>query len=106
MFYIFIEQYPGYFKIIDVIFNDASDLSKGLIYPYEGSVIEEVFKQETNIIVGNSITYVSPVDRQLFAAHGCASHVLVPLIFEGYVSGVLALASKKAGFFEALFSGG
>jgi adenylate cyclase len=89
----------GYLKIFDLLINGPSNLIKGTSYPYKGSIIEKVFKQETSLIVDNTFSSTNAVDLELFADHGCTSGMLAPLKRDGTVTGILALTAKEVGVF-------
>ncbi|MGD8946655.1 MAG: GAF domain-containing protein, partial [Desulfobacterales bacterium] len=93
------ENKPGYLKITDFFSSGPSNIAKGNSYPFQGSVVEKVFKQETAIIVECSDTVTNPIDHILFKDHGCRSCLLAPLKSEETVSGVMVLATKKSGVF-------
>ncbi len=65
---------PGHLKIFDLLISGPSNLTKGTSYPIKGSIIEKVFKQETSLLVDNTNSIASSMDRELFADHGL--HVL------------------------------
>ena len=89
----------GHLKIFDLLINGPSNLTKGASYPYKGSIIEKVFKQETSLIVDNTFSSTNTVDRELFADHGCTAGMLAPLKRDGAVTGILALTAKEVGVF-------
>jgi adenylate cyclase len=89
----------GHLKIFDLLMNGPSNLTKGASYPYKGSIIEKVFKQETSLIVDNTFSSTNTVDRELFADHGCTAGMLAPLKRDGAVTGILALTAKEVGVF-------
>jgi adenylate cyclase len=89
----------GHLKIFDLLINGPSNLAKGASYPYKGSIIEKVFKQETSLIVDNTFSSSNAVDRELFADHGCTAGMLAPLKRDGNVTGILALTAKEVGVF-------
>lgn len=89
----------GHLKILDLLINGPSNLSKGASYPYKGSIIEKVFKQETSLVVDNTFSSTNAVDRELFADQGCTSGLLAPLKRDGTVTGILALTAKEVGVF-------
>jgi class 3 adenylate cyclase/putative methionine-R-sulfoxide reductase with GAF domain len=94
------EVKPGHLKIFDLLISGPSNLTKGASYPYKGSIIEKVFKQETTLIVDNTVEFDdNRVDRELFSDHGNTSCLLAPLKSDGLVTGVLALAAKDVGIF-------
>ncbi len=89
----------GHLKIFDLLINGPSNLTKGASYPYKGSLIEKVFKQETSLIVDNTFSSANAVDRELFADNGCSAAMLAPLKTDGTVTGILALTTKEVGVF-------
>jgi class 3 adenylate cyclase len=89
----------GHLKIFDLLISGTSNLNKGASFPYKGSIIEKVFKQETSLIVDNTCLSANAVDRGLFAEHGCTCCLLAPLKTDGIVTGVLALTAKEVGIF-------
>jgi class 3 adenylate cyclase/GAF domain-containing protein len=89
----------GHLKIFDLLISGTSNLNKGASFPYKGSIIEKVFKQETSLIVDNTCSSANAVDRGLFAEHGCTCCLLAPLKTDGIVTGVLALTAKEVGIF-------
>ena len=93
------ESKLGHLKIFDLLINGPSNLTKGASYPYKGSIIEKVFKQETSMIVDNTFSSTNAVDRELFADHGCTAGMLAPLKKDGAVSGILALTAKEVHIF-------
>ena len=93
---------PGYLKIFDLLVHGPSNIAKGTCYPYQTSVIDKVFKQETTLIVDDSASFANPVDRQLFTKHGCKSCLLTPLKTDGIVTGILALGAKETGQFHRI----
>ena len=93
------ESKLGHLKIFDLLINGPSNLTKGASYPYKGSIIEKVFKQETSMIVDNTFSSTNAVDRELFADHGCTAGMLAPLKKDGAVSGILALTAKEVRVF-------
>ncbi|MCK5419798.1 MAG: GAF domain-containing protein, partial [Desulfobacterales bacterium] len=93
------ETKTGHLKIFDLLISGPSNLNKGASYPYKGSIIEKVFKQETSLTVDNTCSSTNAVDRELFAEHGCTSCLLAPLKTDGIVTGVLALTAKEIGIF-------
>jgi class 3 adenylate cyclase/putative methionine-R-sulfoxide reductase with GAF domain len=94
------EAKTGHLKIFDLLINGLSNLNKGASYPYKGSIIEKVFKQETSLIVDNTASSTNAVDRELFADNGCTSCLLAPLKTDGLVTGVLALTAKEVTIFS------
>jgi adenylate cyclase len=93
------ENKLGHLKIFDLLINGPSNLTKGASYPYKGSIIEKVFKQETSLIVDNTFSSANEVDRDLFADNGCTCGMLAPLKKDGAVTGILALTAKEVGVF-------
>jgi len=93
------ESKPGYLKITDFFSSGPSNIAKGSSYPFQGSVTEKVFKQETAIIVERFDAVTNPIDHVIFKDHGCRSCLLAPLKSEDTVSGVMVLATKKSGVF-------
>ena len=96
------ETKTGHLKIFDLLISGPSNLNKGASYPYKGSIIEKVFKQETSLIVDNTCSSTNAVDRELFADNGCTSCLLAPLKTDGLVTGVLALTAKDVAVFSNL----
>ena len=96
------EMKTGHLKIFDLLISGPSNLNKGASYPYKGSIIEKVFKQETSLIVDNTCSSTNAVDRELFADHRCTSCLLAPLKTDGLVTGVLALTAKDVTVFSNL----
>ena len=94
------ESKTGHLKIFDLLINGPSNLNKGASYPYKGSIIEKVFKQETSLIVDNTCSSTNAVDRELFTDNGCTSCLLAPLKTDGLVTGVLALTAKEVAIFS------
>ncbi len=94
------EAKTGHLKIFDLLISGSSNLNKGASYPYKGSIIEKVFKQETSLIVDNTCSSTNAVDRELFADNGCTSCLLAPLKTDGLVTGVLALTAKDVAIFS------
>jgi class 3 adenylate cyclase/GAF domain-containing protein len=93
------ETKAGHLKIFDLLISGSSNINKGASYPYKGTIIEKVFKQETSLVVDNTCSSTNAVDRELFAEHGCTSCLLAPLKTDGIVTGVLALTAKDVGIF-------
>lgn len=91
---------PGSVRISDILSNGPSALIAGKSYPYGGSVIEEVFNQETTLIVDHGRPGSSMLDRILFQEHGCRSCLLAPLKADGRVYGVLILATREPDVFS------
>ena len=96
------ETKTGHLRIFDLLISGPSNLNKGASYPYKGSIIEKVFKQETSLIVDNTCSSTNAVDRELFADNGCTSCLLAPLKTDGLVTGVLALTAKDVAVFSNL----
>ena len=96
------ETKSGHLRIFDLLISGPSNLNKGASYPYKGSIIEKVFKQETSLIVDNTCSSTNAVDRELFADNGCTSCLLAPLKTDGLVTGVLALTAKDVAVFSNL----
>jgi len=93
---------PGYIKIVDLLIKGPSHIAKGSPYPYQDSVIEKVFKQETTLILDDAAAFDNSVDQRFFKEHGCRACLLAPLKTDGIVTGILALGTKKAGVFNGL----
>jgi class 3 adenylate cyclase/putative methionine-R-sulfoxide reductase with GAF domain len=93
---------PGYIKIVDLLIKGPSHIAKDSRYPYQDSVIEKVFKQETTIILDDPASFDNSLDQRLFKEHGCRSCLLAPLKTDGIVTGILALGTKKAGIFNGI----
>ena len=96
------ETKTGHLRIFDLLISGPSNLNKGASYPYKGSIIEKVFKQETSLIVDNTCSSSNAVDRELFAENGCTSCLLAPLKTDGLVTGVLALTARDVAVFSNL----
>jgi class 3 adenylate cyclase/GAF domain-containing protein len=97
------ERQPGHLKITDFLSHGPSNIVKDTGYPYVGSIIEKVFKQENALMVENAPTVKSPFDRIIFEDHGSRSCLLAPLKTEGKVTGILVLAAKKHDLFRDVY---
>lgn len=90
---------PGQLFVEDLLVSGSSKISKGSCYPYKGSFIEEVFKQEILLIIEDTNAYDHLLDNRIFKSHECRSGLVVPLKTDGIVGGVLVLASRDEGLF-------
>ena len=94
------ENKPGQVQISDILSSGPSALVGGNWYSYDGSVVEEVFKQETALIVDHGRPGASVLDRILFQEHDCRSCLFAPLRANGQVYGLLVLAAREPGAFN------
>lgn len=89
-------NWPGMVKLTDLFTNDTVNVSVGNRYDYSGSAIDRVMKQGAIRIVDSTAKLDNETDRELFAAQGYKACVLAPLVSNGEVSGVLALAGGSS----------
>jgi class 3 adenylate cyclase/putative methionine-R-sulfoxide reductase with GAF domain len=94
------QNWPGMVKLTDLFTNDTVNVSVGNRYDYQGSVIDRVMKQGALQIIDNTAELTNATDRELFAEQGYKACVLVPLLSNGEVNGVLALAAPSSRVFQ------
>jgi transcriptional regulator with GAF, ATPase, and Fis domain len=94
------QNWPGMIKLADLCTNDTMSVSVGDRYDYQGSVIDRVMKQGAIRIIDNTAELSNETDKGLFADQGYKACVLAPLISNGEVNGVLALAGRSSKVFH------
>jgi class 3 adenylate cyclase/putative methionine-R-sulfoxide reductase with GAF domain len=94
------QNWPGMVKLTDLFTNDTVNVSVGNRYDYQGSVIDRVMKQGAIRIIDTTTELKNETDKELFVDQGYKACVLAPLVSNGEVNGVLALADRSSKVFH------
>jgi class 3 adenylate cyclase/putative methionine-R-sulfoxide reductase with GAF domain len=94
------QNWPGMVKLTDLFTNDTMNVSVGDRYDYQGSVLDRVMKQGAIRVIDNTAELNNETDKGLFADQGYKACVLAPLISNGEVNGILALAGRSSKVFH------
>ena len=90
-----VENISDQIKIIDLLANEPTDISKKAFYQYQqGSIIDKVLKQGGTLIIDDTSVLSSEVEKKLFMNQGCKSCILAPLKMSGVINGMLALSAQ------------
>ncbi|MES0447877.1 MAG: GAF domain-containing protein, partial [Desulfobacterales bacterium] len=90
---------PGYLTVNDLMTSGTATISKGDCYPYEDSILADVMKHQTPLVINDTGSLSHSVEKELFANHGLKACILAPLLTDGIVTGILAMGAKKPGNF-------
>lgn len=90
---------PGYLTVNDLMTSGTATISRGDCYPYKDSILADVMKHQTHLIVNDTGSLSHSVEKELFANHGLKACILAPLLTDGIVTGILAIGAKKPGNF-------
>jgi GAF domain-containing protein/class 3 adenylate cyclase len=91
---------PQSLTVSDFYSEYPCHLIRGQSYPYLGSVFEAPLKQETTLEIDCSQVETNELDQALLREQGLKSCLLAPLVVEGQIHGILALANRQSGLFS------
>ena len=95
-----VENISDQIKIIDLLANESTDISKKSSYQYQqGCIIDKVLKQGGTLIIDDTSVLSSEVEKKLFVEPGYESCILTPLKMSGVINGILVLTAQEADIF-------
>ncbi len=95
-----VDNKPGYFRIDDLIARSSTTIRQGAVYSWQDTNVSAALQQKTPLLVNRNGSHSSGIEKELFANNDIQSCLLVPLLTDGIVSGILALAARKTGDFS------
>lgn len=93
------QNWPGTVKVADIYANDTHTFAPGDRFSCEGSVIDLVMKQKSNMLLTETSTLTNPTDRLLLVGLGYRAIQLTSLIVDGEVVGILIFAAHSENIF-------
>ncbi|MCJ7617937.1 MAG: GAF domain-containing protein [Desulfobacterales bacterium] len=95
-----VENISDQIKIIDLLANKPTDISKKTFYQYQqGSIIDKVLRQGSTLIIDDTSVLSSEIEKKLFVNQGCKSCILAPLKMSGVINGLLVLTAQEPDMF-------
>ena len=80
-------------SVLEFFSSIPTSLTKGIDFPYAGSIIDKVIKQESSLLIDDVYQLTHPLEQDLFAKHNLITCFLSPLKIDGMIRGVLALGA-------------
>ena len=80
-------------SVLEFFSSIPTSLTKGTDFPYAGSVIDKVIKQESSLLIDDVYQLTHPLEQDLFAKHNLITCFLSPLKIDGMIRGVLVLGA-------------
>lgn len=93
------EEYEDSLQVIDYLSSEGLNVSQGTRISFKGSVLDNVMKQET-IMVLDDIETVRETINQAFILNGLPACLIAPLTLRGDVNGVVMFYAGSAGNFH------
>jgi class 3 adenylate cyclase/GAF domain-containing protein len=87
------EQALDRISVLEFFSSIPTSLTKGADFPYAGSIIDKVIKQESSLLIDDIDQLTHPLEQDLFAKHNLITCFLSPLKIDGVIRGVLALGA-------------
>ena len=91
------EHALGRISVLEFFSSIPTSLTKGTDFPYAGSIIDKVIKQESGLLIDDIDQLTHPLEQDLFAKHNLTTCFLSPLKIDGMIRGVLALGAVLPG---------
>ncbi len=86
--------------VFDLVCKGATNIAKGVYYPYRDSLFDKVIKQEASLLITEIDTLTGDTERELFAGYYSGACLLSALRISGKVTGLLALCASNPDIFS------
>jgi transcriptional regulator with GAF, ATPase, and Fis domain len=90
---------PGYLKVVELMTGEKTTISKDAYHRYQGSIFAKALKQNAPIVLDDTGSLSSTIEKDFFAKNGLTSCFIVPLVRDGSETELLVLAATKSGSF-------
>ena len=94
---------PDHINIFDLFATEPINLNKGTQYAGGDTIMDKVMKQDTTLVISDTIALAEAAEKELFADQNCRSCILSPLKMGGTVFGLLSLSAENPDIFYEVF---
>jgi CheY-like chemotaxis protein len=90
---------PGYLKVVELMTAGKTAISKDAHHEVKGSIFAKALKQKAPIVIDDTGSLSSAIEKDFFIKGDFTSCFIVPLVRDGSATDLLVLAAKKSGSF-------